>query len=73
MSMSLSDHQEENVKERVLNAVDETDPKDFNEIHDEVEQAEEKEAREALLDLVDANQVVVNANWEYRRRSDSER
>lgn len=59
---------QDDVLERVWEAIDEDEAKPFEDIESQVDHQNEGETREALLDLVDSNQVIVNSQWNYRRR-----
>lgn len=60
---------EEELKERLLEILDEDEAISFREIKTDIQGVREERIREALIDLLDKNRVVANANWEYRQRT----
>lgn len=69
MSSSQKNQNQEHLKERLLQLLNEENPISFEEISSQIENEDEKELREALLDLLDKNRVIANADWEYRERT----
>jgi|GEM_PF-3839653 len=69
MRRASKGNDQEALKQKLLDILDEEESASFSEIRGDLEDAKEEEIREALLDLLDKNRVVANADWEYRQRT----
>lgn len=68
MERPTGNNYNQELKQKLLDILDEETSRSFSEIKEHINDVEEEELREALIDLLDKNRVVANVDWEYRQR-----